>query len=105
MDLDLTDKVAIVTGASRGIGRAIALQLAKEGARLVVCARGGEALQKTIAEIGERAVGVEADVTTHDGVQRVVDKARTAFGGADVLVNNVGGSGARHFDAVDEADF
>lgn len=105
MDLGLTDKVAVVTGGSRGIGRAIASSLAAEGCRVVLAARGGEALQKAVQELGPRARGVEADVTTKDGVAKLFDAAIAAFSGIDILVNNVGGSGVRHWDQVDEADF
>ena len=110
MDLALTGKVALVTGASRGIGRAIALALAGEGARVVLCARNAGDLDAAVAEARARggsdgaAVGVTADVTTPDGVAAVVDAAVRAYGGLDVVVNNVGGSGARDFAATDDAD-
>lgn len=111
MDLGLSGKVALVTGASRGIGRAIALGLAAEGCRVVLCARGREALDAAVAEARQRAgsggeaAGVAADVTTPEGVAALIDTARSAFGGIDVVVNNVGGSGARDFGSADEADF
>ena len=104
MDLELHGKLAIVTGASRGIGRAIAGALANEGCRVVLCARGKETLAKAAAEIGAQAIVVEADVTQAAGVEALIESARAA-GGADILVNNVGGSGARHFSEVDDADF
>ncbi len=111
MDLGLSGKVALVTGASRGIGRAIALCLAAEGCRVVLCARGRPALDAAVAEARQRAgaggdaTGVVADVTTADGVAALVEAGRALFGGIDVVVNNVGGSGARDFAAADEADF
>jgi 3-oxoacyl-[acyl-carrier protein] reductase len=94
MDLGLKGKVAIVTGSSRGIGRAIALQLADEGCSVVLCARGEERLRETEAEV--RAKGVEtlaviADVTRNDDVTRLVDETLARFGRVDVLVNNAGG--------------
>jgi 3-oxoacyl-[acyl-carrier protein] reductase len=110
MDLGLRDKVALVTGASRGIGRAIALGLAAEGARVVLCARSAGDLDAAVREARGRAgaedaaIGVVADVTTPEGVAAAVDAAVRAHGGLDVVVNNVGGSGARTFDATDEAD-
>jgi 3-oxoacyl-[acyl-carrier protein] reductase len=110
MDLALHDKVALVTGASRGIGRAIALSLAAERARVVLCARNLADLDAAVAEArklggsDDAALGVVADVTTPEGVAAVVDAAVGKYGGLDVIVNNVGGSGARDFDATDDAD-
>ncbi len=111
MDLALSGKVALVTGASRGIGKAIALGLAAEGCRVVLCARGREALDAAVLEARQRAgsggeaSGVPADVTTPEGVTALVDRALEVFGGIDIVVNNVGGSGARDFTTADEADF
>ena len=107
MNLELSGKVAIVTGSSRGIGRAIALALAGEGCRVVLCARNAEMLDDAVAEArrrGGEATGVVCDVTSAAGVAALVDGARAAFGGVDLLVNNVGGSGARDFHDVDDAD-
>jgi 3-oxoacyl-[acyl-carrier protein] reductase len=106
MDLGLVGKVAIVTGSSRGIGRGIATRLVEEGACVVYCARGKERLDEAVAAAGGpgRAVAIAADVATEDGASAVVDAAVAAFGGLDVVVNNVGGSGARRFDDMDAAD-
>jgi 3-oxoacyl-[acyl-carrier protein] reductase len=95
MDLQLTDRVAIVTGSSRGLGRAAAAALADEGARVVLCARGGDALRTAAREIGasrgdDAVLAVEADVSTPAGAETVVAQAIARFGRIDVLVNNVG---------------
>jgi 3-oxoacyl-[acyl-carrier protein] reductase len=95
MDLGLSGKAAIVTGSSRGIGRAIGLELGREGCRVCLCARNKAALEDAGAEVrrlGVDAVTVVADVTTEDGARAVVDAALAAFGQLDVLVNNAGGS-------------
>jgi len=95
MDLGLKGKTAIVTGSSRGIGRSIALALAGEGCNVVLCARGEERLRETEAEVKAASVetlGVVADVTQPEDVQRLVDAAIQRFGRIDVLVNNAGGA-------------
>ena len=95
MDLELKGKVALVTGASRGIGLGIARCLAAEGANLFICARTAEPLQAAARQLADEGVEVGyavADVTSPNESQRVVAAARDRFGGVDVLVNNVGGS-------------
>jgi len=108
MDLGLAGKRALVTGSSRGIGRAIALALAQEGCAVAVSSRGGADLEAAVAEAQQhgaaRAVGLAGDVTTQEGVDAIARGAVDALGGVDILVNNVGGSGARTWDAVDETD-
>jgi 3-oxoacyl-[acyl-carrier protein] reductase len=106
VDLQLTGKVAIVTGSSRGIGRATAARLAAEGASVVLCARGEDDLASTVALVQEagEATGVVADVTTEEGARSVVEAAVERYGGIDVVVNNVGGSGARTVAEMDAND-
>jgi len=100
MDLQLTGKRAVVTGSSRGIGRAIAEALAAEGVDVVVVARGKEALEAAAAEIaqasGRRIVPIGADTSDDDSVAAMAKAAIEALGGVDILVNNaasVGGGG------------
>jgi 3-oxoacyl-[acyl-carrier protein] reductase len=106
MDLGLAGKVAVVTGSSRGIGRGIATRLVEEGADVLFCARGAEALDEAVGVAGGpgRARGVIADVSTPEGAAAVVDGAVSAFGGLDIVVSNVGGSGARTIDDMDASD-
>ena len=106
MDLGLTGKVALVTGSSRGIGRGIAVRLVEEGVDVVFCARGEEALGEAVAAVSGpgQAHGIVADVTTVEGAVAVVDGAVQVFGGLDIVVNNVGGSGARTINDLDVAD-
>lgn len=89
-----SERVALVTGAGRGIGRAIALKLASRGMNLVLHFSRSEAEAKRVAaeveEIGPRAVIVQADLANLDEIHPVVDRARTSFGRLDVLVNNAG---------------
>ncbi len=109
MDLSLTDKRFVVTGASRGIGRAIAITLAAEGAHVALLARTRETLdevQGAISSAGGRAVTIVGDVSTEPLARAAVDAAVTALGGLDGLVNNVGGSvGSGAFDATDAASW
>jgi len=96
MDLALTDQVAIVTGSSRGLGLASALSLAREGCRVCLCARGEARLAEAAEEVRAaggapgRVIAVAADLATETGVASVVDSTVAAFGGIDILVNNVG---------------
>lgn len=105
MDLGLTGKRALVAGASRGIGRAIALALATEGARLAVVARGAEELERLRAALpGTGHVAIAADVTTADGATAAVVGAVAGLGGLDVVVANVGKSFARTAAEMDDTD-
>jgi meso-butanediol dehydrogenase / (S,S)-butanediol dehydrogenase / diacetyl reductase len=104
----LKDKIAIVTGASRGIGHATSLALAAEGAVVVGTARTKkdlDALEKTIAERGGRAKGIVCDATKSAEVAACVDETVKAFGRVDILVNNVGVGGYRPFLDWTEEDY
>lgn len=96
MELGLRDRVAIVTGASRGIGKQIALDFAREGAHLVLNARSVDALAATALEAeahGVRVVQVAADLFDHAAAPLIAERALDELGRIDVLVNNTGGSG------------
>jgi 3-oxoacyl-[acyl-carrier protein] reductase len=108
MDLGLKGKTALVTGASRGIGNRIALTLAREGADLCICARGGDGLREAAArieEMGSAVVPVVADATTAAGAGQVAAAVRERFGGLDVLINNVGGSVWTPFLQIDDEEW
>lgn len=101
----LDDTVCIVTGASRGLGRAMALALAEAGADVVVTARTEAALEATadaVRALGRRAVAVPCDVHDSPSVATVVDRALIEFGHIDVLVNNAGGYELRPFAEMDD---
>jgi len=105
MDLGLRGKVALVSAASRGLGRAIAEALAGEGASLLICARGAAALEEARNAITKRSgVDVEmvvADVSKEEGITRVWERARDHFGRVDVLVTNAGGPPSGPFESLE----
>jgi dehydrogenase/reductase SDR family protein 4 len=91
VNFSVKDKVAIVTGGSKGIGRAIAITLAENGADIAIAARGREALEKTRSEIeatGRRCITLSANMAEEQEWKRLVDETIAAFGGVDILVNN-----------------
>jgi 3-oxoacyl-[acyl-carrier protein] reductase len=106
LDLGLEDKVALVTAASKGLGRAVATELAREGASVVISSRDEEALSKAANEIREET-GAEvdfrvADLTSAGDIEALVSHAAGRFGGVDVLVNNTGGPPAGTFEDLDD---
>src|SRR5450759_3989217 len=112
MDLELKNKVAIITGGSQGIGKAAALRLAAEGASVVIAARGRELLDKVALEIraaGGSVAAVQADVSRAEDCAKLVAEAVKAFGRLDILVNNAGTSATGEFESVTDeiwqADF
>ncbi len=108
MDLGLKDKVAIITGGSRGIGKGIALGLAAEGCHLAICARNAEQLEAAAAEIRAKKAEVLAlplDVTKADHVEQLVQQAIDKFGRIDILINNVGGNRRGPFEKTSDEDW
>jgi 3-oxoacyl-[acyl-carrier protein] reductase len=103
MDLGIRGKVALVAASSKGLGRAVAEELAAEGANLVMCARGAEILRSTADSIRQatnvRVVDVAADVSKPADVQRVIKAAIDEFGRVDILVNNSGGPPSGPFES------
>lgn len=109
MDLGLKGKVAVVTGASQGLGKATALSLAREGCNLVINSRNPEKIEATAAEIraatGAQVVAVAADVAIAEGCEQVVRAAYDRFGRADILIVNAGGPPAGFFSKFTDADW
>jgi 3-oxoacyl-[acyl-carrier protein] reductase len=108
MELGLSGKVAVVVASSKGLGRAAAEELAREGARVVICARGAEALEDTraaIAEAGGEVVAVQVDTASREDLDNLIDTAESTFGPVDVLVTNGGGPVPGKFDEVSEDDW
>ncbi len=109
VDLGLREKVALITGSSRGLGLASARALAAEGCRVALCARGEAQLREAARDVAsvaggsERVLTIVADVSTSDGVRAIVDRTIDTFGGLDILVNNVGvGRGGGLLEATEE---
>ncbi len=107
MDLQLKDKVAVITGGSVGIGAAVARALAKEGVHLVLCARGKPRLEDVARQIAEehkvKVYGLQADVSRTEDIDSLLEQIASLFGGVDILINNAGkGSRETIMDAPDE---
>ena len=106
MDLGLKGKVALVAAASQGMGRAVALNLAREGCQVAICARNAgplkEAARAIHDETGAEVVSMPADVSKLGDATAFVDKARAAFGGVDILVVNAGGPPTGRFETLTE---
>lgn len=108
MDLGLEGKTALVTGASRGIGKGIALRLAEEGCYVAICARGEEALAEAAREIeahGVECLALPLDLTAAGEPERFVEEAAGQFDRLDVLVGNVGGNRRGRFETLSDEDW
>ena len=109
MDLGLEGKIAIVTGGSKGIGRATALALAQEGVDVAICARGVEELEDAAADIrartGRRALAVRADTGEPEDIQNLVAATVAELGGVDILINNAVNSTAAPFMELADEDW
>jgi 3-oxoacyl-[acyl-carrier protein] reductase len=109
VDLGLTGKVAVVAASSQGLGKASALALAREGARVTICARTEADLEAAAADIqretGAEVLAVPADLSSADGITAVVAATLERFGGVDVLVNNSGGPAIGRFPELTDDDW
>jgi len=109
MDLGLKNRVALVAASSQGLGRAVAEELAAEGASLVLCAREPKTLAEVASTIADRSgahvLAVPADVTVADDIKRVVDAGNERFGRIDILVTNAGGPPAGTFEQITRAQW
>jgi 3-oxoacyl-[acyl-carrier protein] reductase len=111
MELGLKDKVAVVTGSSKGIGKAIAVELAREGCRVALAARGEKDLEEAAEDVRRSGssgdvLAVAADVTKADEVERLIEETRARFETVDILVNNAGGTGRRsHFHELSDEEW
>jgi 3-oxoacyl-[acyl-carrier protein] reductase len=110
MDLGLQNNVAIVTGASQGLGKGIAESLAREGCHVAICARGEDQLRDAAADIeavgdGAEALAIPMDVTTPDNATRLVDETAAHFGRLDIYVGNVGGNRRGAFEELSDEDW
>lgn len=107
MDLGIKGRAAIVTGASRGIGRETARQFLEEGVRVMICGRNAATIESARAELAEQTGGevhaVAADMTKEADIARLVDAARQQFGTVDILVNNAGQMYSGRFDVMTDA--
>lgn len=107
MDLEIQDKTAFVAAASKGLGKAIAVRLAREGAKVIICARDPEGVNNAVAEIsevatGEKALGFIADLINADDVRRLEREIAERVGGIDILINNIGGPPPGDFESLND---
>ncbi len=105
MELSLKGKVVLVTGGTHGIGKAIALSLAKEGCDVAICSRNQSRIDETLSQLQEKhtnSLGIQADVMNKTDIKMVIDEVIAKFGTIHILINNVGGGGRWGSDIVEE---
>jgi len=109
MDLGIKDKAAVISGASSGIGAAIANRLLTEGARVIICARNEKRLLKTVDDLktqtGGKVLGIAADCSKQSDVDKLVNFAVSSFGGVDILVNSLAGPKTADFFELSDDDW
>ena len=111
MDLGLKNKVALISGGSRGIGKGIAAALLQEGCRVVICARNNEQLQNAVKELkpsataAEGILPVQGDITRSGDVQKIIKSVIAEFGRIDILINNAGGNRRKLFEQTTDTDW
>jgi 3-oxoacyl-[acyl-carrier protein] reductase len=103
MDLHIKGKRALVTGSSKGLGRAIAAGLAAEGVQVAICSRNAQSVAKTAAEI--RAEGFPCDLAQEGAVEKLIEQVNAKLGGIDILVANTGGPPPTVFDGTSDAQW
>ena len=105
MDLGLKGRCALVTGGSMGIGKAAALELAAEGCRVAIAARGREALDAAVVEIGHETLALQTDCTRPQDIRHMVAEVHGRFGRIDILVNSIGAAKSGHFLTLSDEDW
>src|SRR5215831_14579843 len=109
MDLGLKNKVAFVAASSQGLGKSVAMELAKEGASVIICGRNKDTLEITRAEIeketNRKVVAIEGDLSTSAGRERTIATTLKAYDAVDILVTNTGGPPAGKFETFSEEDW
>ena len=108
VDLSLEGKVALITGGSKGIGRAIALAFAEHGADVAISARGAEALEDTRKEVeatGRKGIAIQADASKDEDLERMYKEATAQLGGVDILINNAAMGGMPSLEKTTHEDF
>ena len=109
MDLGIKNKVALVTAASQGLGKASAIELAKEGVKLAICSRDQDKINQTAEEIqnltGGEVLAVKADLDSKDDIENLIKEIENKFNTVDILVNNTGGPKAGFFDDLSDEDW